>query len=104
MRKQFAKKSIAAAVATAALTLAAIAPVGAADPSDDWFERQRSVTDGVSAEIQRDAAPKGARSRVGEPLVSLEQAGSNREDSEQAGSNQEEWLIQQLRKTEGSSE
>lgn len=94
MSKQFAKKSIAAVVATAALTLAAIAPVGAVDQSDDWFERQRSVTDGVSVEIQRDAAPKGARSRVGEPLVSLEQAASN----------QEEWLVQQLRRTEGSAE
>ena len=94
MSKQYAKKSIAAAVTTAALTLAAIAPVGAADQSDDWFERQRSVTDGVNAEIQPEAAPKGARSRVGEPLVSPEQADSSQED----------WLIQQLRKTEGSAE
>ena len=37
--KQFARKSIAAALTTAALAFA-VAPVGAADQSDDWLEQQ----------------------------------------------------------------
>ncbi len=39
MTKQFARKSIAAALTTAALAFA-ITPVRAADQSDDWFEQQ----------------------------------------------------------------
>jgi hypothetical protein len=38
MTKQFAKKSLAAALTTAALTFAVVTPAHAADQSDDWFE------------------------------------------------------------------
>jgi hypothetical protein len=74
MTKQFAKKSLAAVLTTAALTFAAVTPARAAGQSEDWFEEQRPLTDGVGFEIQRDAAPpraaKGPEGRVGEPAVS----------------------------------
>lgn len=90
MTKQFARKSIAVALTTAALAFA-VTPVGAAGQSDDWFEQQRAITDGVS--IQPEGAPdKGARGRVGVP-ASLER---------QAGSSQEGWLERQRRVTDGS--
>lgn len=84
MTKQFAKRSIAAALTTAALAFAAASPVRAADQSADWFQQQQSLTDGRGSEIHRDAAPprldKGARSRVGEPATSPEgEACSNQE-------------------------
>ena len=91
MNKQFAKKSIAAALTTAALAFVAVTPVRAAGQSDDWFEQQRAITDGVS--IQPEGAPdKGARGRVGVP-ASLER---------QAGSSEKGWLERQRRVTDGS--
>jgi hypothetical protein len=47
MTEEFAKRSLAAVVTTAALALAAVTPVGAAGQSDNWFEHQRSVTEGA---------------------------------------------------------
>jgi hypothetical protein len=93
MTKQFAKKSIAAALTAGALAFAAVTPVGAADQLD-WFEQQRAITDGVN--IQPETAPdKGPRGRVGEPAAS---------PGGQAGSSQEKWLERQRRVTDGSPE
>jgi hypothetical protein len=97
MTKQFAKKSIAAALTTAALAFVAVSPVGAADQSEDWFEQQRAITDGANVGVHHVAASadKGPRGRVGVPAASLEG---------QAGSSQEEWLERQRRVTDGSPE
>jgi hypothetical protein len=100
MTKQFAKKSIAVAVTTAALAFAAVTSVRAAGQSDDWFEQQRSLEDGVGASVGAPAeapprAPKGPEGRIGKPAASPEV---------QAGSKQEEWLEQQLEETDGSPE
>jgi hypothetical protein len=96
MTKQFAKKSLAVAVTTAALAVAAVTAVRAADRSQDWFEQQRSLEDGVGASVEAPPrAPKGPEGRVGKPAASPEV---------QAGSKQEEWLEQQLEETDGSPE
>jgi hypothetical protein len=99
MTKQFAKKSLAVAVTTAALAFAAVTAVRAADQSQDWLEQQRSLTDGEGFEFQPEvAAPraaKGPEGRVGKPAGSPEG---------QAGSQQQDWLIQQLRLSDGPPE
>jgi hypothetical protein len=102
MSKQFAKKSMVAALTTAALAFAAVTPVGASDQSDDWFEQQRSLTDGEGFEFQPEAAPprapKGPEGRVGKPAASPESRvnKSGASPKGQAGSKQDEWLEQQL--------
>jgi len=99
MTKQFAKKSLVAALTTAALAFAAVTPARATGQSEDWFEQQRSLEDGVGFEFQPEAAPpraaKGPEGRVGEPAASPER---------QAGSKQEDWLIQELRRSDGSTQ
>jgi hypothetical protein len=100
MTKQFPKKSIAVAVTTAALAFAAVTPVRAADQSQDWFEQQRSLEDGVGASVGAPAeapphAAKGPEGRIGKPAGSPEG---------QAGSQQQDWLIQQLRLSDGPPE
>ena len=84
MTKQFAKRSLATILTTAAFALAAATPVRAADQSKDWFKQQRSLTEGASIDAQPSALSpamaKGAESRVGQPAVSPEgEACSNQE-------------------------
>lgn len=89
MTKQFAKRSLAAALTTAALAFAAVTPARAADQSEDWFEQQRSLEHGVGFEFQPEAAPpraaKGPEGRVGVPAASPEG---------QTAPKQENWLLE----------
>ena len=98
MTKEFAKKSIAAALTAGVLAFAAATPVRAADESQSWRERELSLTDG--AEAVRPAAtpsrtPDGARSRIGEPAASPER---------RADSIQQEWLLQELQRSDEPAE
>jgi hypothetical protein len=100
MRKHFGKGSMSAVLAAGVLAFAATSPAQAASASQDWFEQQRAITDGGGPAVVPAPVLSGARGRVGEPRVAEPAVNPER----QAESGERDWLLEQLRRSDGLGE